>query len=80
MRNLLLIRFFCIEAQVTCVYRNGEFHKQGIDQCAGGPDTNGNRLFNKCRGVFVYLAQGTGYKAGDGKAHALFDIDPDKMR
>ena len=72
-----MLYFFAIETQFTCVDRNSEFQQQGIDERSGGPDPDCNSLLNKCWGVFVDLTQGAWHKAGDCKAHSLFDIDPD---
>ena len=48
--------FLTVKPQFTGVDRNGEFHQQGIDEGAGGPDSDSNRLFNKCGYVLINLA------------------------
>ena len=63
--SFLLPFFPGIEAQFSGVDRNGEFHQQGIDEGAGGPDPDSDGLFNKCGHVFVNFTQGTGDKTGN---------------
>jgi hypothetical protein len=48
--------FLTVKPQFPGVDRNGEFHQQGIDKSAGGPDSYSDRLFNKCGYVLINLA------------------------
>ena len=55
-RFFLQTWFLTVKPQFSCVDRNGEFHQQGIDKSAGGPDSDSDRLFNKCGYVLINLA------------------------
>ena len=48
--------FLTVKPQFTGVDRNGEFHQQGIDEGAGGPDPYSDGFFDKGGSVFIDFA------------------------